>query len=465
MPIRTSKGDIIWSYLGNILNIGMGILILPSVIKMLSYSELGLWYVFSSISGLVNLVDFGFSPTIMRNITYSWCGAKELKRDGLSENFQDGKPNFKLLKNLVLVSKKIYLILSLFAVILLLVPGTFYIRTILPNQEAKYFVSWFIYAFSIMINLYYSYWSPLLKGIGAIKQANQALVVSRIVYILIAIIGLNLGGGLIALSFAFLMSGLIMRLLSKVIFNKIIGREYHSTIIGNSYMLKDLFMTIWPNSKKIGIVTIGGWLITRSSTLLCSSFLGLEVTAQYGVTLQILTIVGSFSQLLFVSYMPEITATKVDRDLQKNIKLFSRAITLQWFIGIVGILSLIILGPIALKLIDSNSILLPSGITTLLGIVLFLEWNHSTFATLITMSNTVPFVRASIYSGIGIVIISLIMLEFTTLGLLSLIISQGVVQLAYNNWYWPRWVLKENDSSVLKILKSSFEDIKYCFIK
>ena len=62
MGIKITKQDIMWNYAGSIFNIGMGIFVLPFVLKMLTTDELGVWYVFGSIAALITLLDFGFSP-------------------------------------------------------------------------------------------------------------------------------------------------------------------------------------------------------------------------------------------------------------------------------------------------------------------------------------------------------------------------------------------------------------------
>ena len=89
-----------------------------------------------------------------------------------------------------------------------------------------------------------------------------------------------------------------------------------------------------------------------------------------------------------------------------------------------------------------------------------LEWNHSTFATLITLSNRVPFVKASILSGGAIVILSFLSVWLTPLGILGLILAQGMVQLAYNNWYWPQLVLQEDGMTIGGILGSAATEVR-----
>lgn len=458
MSVRISRYDIIWNYAGSILNLGTGIFVLPVVLRMLTIQEIGLWYVFASISGLITLLDFGFAPNIMRNITYSWCGAQELMREGISLSDKKDGPNYALIKSLVQASRKLYLIIALIAGVLLVSAGTYYIYSLLPTKDIQYLIAWLLYLTAVLINIYYSYWSPLLKGIGAVKEANQAIIVSRMIYVFGAPIGLFLGGGLIWLSLMFLISGLVLRILSKIYFLKAAGVEYQFAKCDTMNSFKKVFSILWHNSKKLGIVMIGGWLITNSTTLMCSTYLGLEITATYGLSLQLLNIIGSFSSLLFSSYIPDITSSKIRNDFQRYNQIFSRAITVQWFIGLIGIICLIMIGPSVLSLIGSKAKLLPTDMLLLMGLILFLEWNHSSFATLITLSNTVPFVGASIYSGMSILALSLILIHTTELGLLGIISAQGLVQLAYNNWYWPRLVLRENHLSVLQILKSAFND-------
>jgi hypothetical protein len=168
MGITITRKDVAWNYTGNILSIAVNVIILPVVLRMLSSDELGLWYVFSSISGLALMVDFGFSPTITRNVTYCWCGARELRAEGTPEIDDEGAPNFALLGGLVAASKRIYLILSLVAGLLAFTAGTLYVRQALPEGSIQYLIAWAVYALSIPISLYYSLWFPVLKGIGAV---------------------------------------------------------------------------------------------------------------------------------------------------------------------------------------------------------------------------------------------------------------------------------------------------------
>ena len=95
------KWDIIWSYMGQIVHYGVHILLTPIISVRLSSYEFGLWYTFTSIFTLINFFDTGFSPLIMRNAAYCMGGARELLKEGITAQGEEGAGcNYGLLKTL-----------------------------------------------------------------------------------------------------------------------------------------------------------------------------------------------------------------------------------------------------------------------------------------------------------------------------------------------------------------------------
>lgn len=457
--IITKRKDIGWNLFGSLLNYSFSLIILPIVLSSLSPQELGIWYVFVSISAFVMLMDFGFSPTIMRNIAYAWSGAKEILPEGTSKHEKvDDKPNLFLLKCVEITSRRIYTAISILAGFVLLSGGVLYVKSLANGNLNTFLIAWVIYSISIVIDMNFSYLNPMLRGTGNIGSANRAIIISKVLYVLVAAIGLLLGGGLIWLSLSQVTSSILFRLLARNFLSHNMSKNYQSIIV-NRHDIKTTFHAIWPNARKQGIVTVGSWLITRGNTIVCSTFLGLEVTAQYGLSLQLLSIVNTLAQLVFNTYSPEIASLKIGGSGTRYSNVMSRVMAIQWIISIFGIVSVIIFGPFALKLIGSNSELLPRSVLITFGVILFLEWNHSSFATIITLSNRVPFVKSSLISGVSILILSLLSIKLTHLGILGLILSQGLVQLMYNNWYWPKRVLIEDNISILSILNNFWNQL------
>ena len=126
---------------------------------------------------------------------------------------------------------------------------------------------------------------------------------------------------------------------------------------------------------------------------------------------------------------------------------------------IIGALVIVTLGPWILDVIKSNAELPASYIMILFLLITLLENNHANFATVITASNKVPFVAAALISGGLICVFDFIVLQFTALGMLGIVIVPGIVQLAYNNWYWPRYVLKEYNVSIFKFIRLGVKEL------
>lgn len=457
MGIRIKQSDVIWGYLGCAFKYGANLLILPMILKTLGTEEIGIWYVFVSIGGIAALLDFGFAPTITRYVSYAWAGADEIKEDFAGMEIKSDV-NWDLMANLLFTSQKIYLYISCIAFFLTVGVGTFYIHDLsggLSNQN-EVMIAWLIYSLGLFFNLYYSYWIPFLNGIGQIGNSQKATIISNGVYLIIAFIGLQTGYGLQSMGAAFLFSGLFLRLLAKRYFCLSIAQEKIRTTNH-----KGLFKLIWRTAYKSGLVAVGGYLLVNANTLICSKYIGLKATASYGLSLQLFSVLSGFATIYLFTCLPLLNEARLKNDTAKLVKYFSESALIAWTIFLLGGILIILGGDMVFDFIGSKTKLLPRGTLTFMFAYLFLEFNHgSIFATFITTKNEIPFVVPALLSGSFAVVFSLLLVNFTQLGLWSLMISQTVVQLSYNNWKWPYTVLKELDLSLFAIIKTGTKELK-----
>jgi hypothetical protein len=115
LKITASKKDVLWSYVGYFFNLGVNIVLLPFILRYLSREELGIWYTFTGIYALVILVDFGFSTTFVRNLTYAWSGVQDLQEEGFALIEGGGNPNILYIEQFIRLQKSIILfVLSCF---------------------------------------------------------------------------------------------------------------------------------------------------------------------------------------------------------------------------------------------------------------------------------------------------------------------------------------------------------------
>lgn len=446
MGIKITKKDITWSYASYILQTSAGILLLPLILRMLPPEELAIWYVFLSISALVNLLDFGLQPTIMRNVSYVYSGARTLSREGIVEQKENLDIDYSLLKTLITSVKKIYFAIATIIAVILFAVGTRYLEGITIDllNQADILFAWKIYILSVVFNFYFYYYTPLLTGQGRIAQSNQTIVFSKISFLLFSVIGLYLGYGLAGVAFGNLIGSLVNRVSAYYFFYDEKTKSALKAVEKKNY---DIFSILWSNAYKLGLVSVGSFLITKGNTLIAAKYLTLETVANYGLTLQIINLLVVFSSILFRTYMPLFNQNRMIGNPDEIVNQFSKSIMIMAYTYLSGTLVILLLGNKILLLLGSNTLLLSTEQTLFILIILFLEMNHSNCATLITTKNIVPFVMPSLISGVFILLIALISVTYLSMGLWGLLIAQGLVQASYNNWKWPKEVLKDLEVS------------------
>lgn len=469
MEVKITKKDVVWGYLAQFFNIGANVFLLPFILKLLPTEILGVWYIFLAIAGFALMLDFGFQPTFSRNVAYIFSGATRLKAEGVDEKAEKlDHPNYGLLKNIISTMKQFYGYISLVSVVLMLTIGSWYIDlkigeiTSIVVDESSILIAWVIFCTSTVLGFFYSYYNSLLIGRGLMKEYNQMTIITKVVYLILAISGLLLGYGIIAIATANLMSVIVNRLLAVYFFNR---GEVREALRQASKSTDRLLPIIWFNARKVGIGGLGAYFVQRGNVLFVSMFLPLDIVGSFGLTTQIINILGGITPLYLSTHLPEIYKHRIQQNLQEIRRIFSESIFV--FVSVYLALALLILfvGNLFLQMLHSDTLLLPFTPLLIYLIVQFLETNHGMAAQLITTRNEVPYVKAAIISGLCIAGLTLFFLSCTSLGVLGPILSAGIVQLSYNNWKWPSFVSKELKASYPRMFVEGFISLRQWFFR
>lgn len=467
--ISIGKKDVFWSYIGSFFKLAANIILLPFMLHFLSDEDLGLWYVFAGISQFVVLLDFGFAPALSRNISYIWCGAKELIKEDVSNNKQD-TTDFVSFKKVLTTCKFIYFSLSVVAFVLLGTLGTFYILSLGSSGEIVLW-SWIIYGLGVVLNLYYSYFTSFLRGVGAIAENNIAGVISKAVQIILSCFLLYNGFGLLGASIAYLLSGIVLRLYSMRAF-------YNYNFIGDSLKkisitvkIKecwDTFVVIWYNASKEGLITLSNFLSSQANTLICSTVLGLATTGSYGISVQIATVICGVSNIPYTVYQPKMMEKILNKDGNGGIKLFSGTVILLIITyAILSIFSILLI-PLIVWLKPSFEI--NYSMMAMLLIFMFVDNFYHIFSSYISNYNKLPYTISFIVSSFFSVVLSYMLASVSSMGIWALIVAPLITALCFNAWYWPRYVLTESRISVNGFIHLGYIAVRemlnqYCRIK
>lgn len=456
--ISIGRKDVVWSYIGNFFRLAANILLLPFMLHFLSDDDLGMWYVFAGISQFVVLLDFGFAPALSRNISYIWCGAQELKKESIADS--GGETDFFAFKKVLSTCRLIYLSIAIVAFILLSTLGTFYILS-LDSTNNTVFVSWVVYGIGVVLNLYYSYFTSFLRGVGAIAENNIAGVISKTVQILLSCILLYSGCGLLGASIGYLVSGIVLRVYSVRAFYKYQHIGQALKIVLNKVPFKecwDMFKVIWYNASKEGLIMISNYLTSQANTLICSSVLGLATTGSYGISVQLATVVCGISGIPYSTYQPKMLEKLLNKDKNGGIRLFSGSMLLFFIAYLLLALCAVLAMPVILWLKPTFNV--DYSMLAMLFVFMFVDKCYHLFTSYISNFNKLPYTIPFIVSSVCSVFLSFIVAKYTNLGIWALIIAPLAVALVYNAWRWPIYVLKDNNIGFCEFISMGCSTVK-----
>lgn len=438
--MNVQKGDVIWAYLARGFSLGVNIILLPLIMRYLTDVELGLWYVFASISQVVNLFDFGFNATLSRHMTYAWSGAKNLKKTKVGEVSPE-EHNEQLMATIIATCKMVYFVISIVALSAMLTIGSIYINAVLNHQFlSKYKYAWIIYSVAVFMNLFYGYWSSLLQGIGAIADRNKMNVYSKIIQLALAFILLYTGWGLLGFVIAYTISGISLRFIGKAYFVKRTEDvDLNKTV--NKQNKIECFQTVWATAWKDGLVMLAQYLSTQANTLICAYFIDLKATSSYGVITQIASVLASIASAYYSAYQPKYSSLCLKRDIDGQRKLTSVCSLVYKLIFVIGVIGFIFVGVPLLKIIRPG---MDFDFVMILAVCVFyyLYNQHALFASMIASSNEILYYKSFVLTAICSVLLSVIFTKYISAGLWGLIGVQIVVNLLYNNWKWPYFVME-----------------------
>lgn len=436
------KKDVLWGYMSQFLQYGAALLVLPLLLRKLSSAELGVWYVFMTISALVSMLDMGFTPTLARNVSYVMGGAKRLQKNGYEVVEQTGDVDYGLVKAIVAVSRRIFFWIAAAALILLALPGSAYILHVAHEQvdQRAVLLAWGVFVFATVINLFYKYYTPLLQGRGLFSGFYKSSTLASLGFVVVSAVLLQAGLGLLAVALGYLVSALLGRWLSWHYFYdalfKVQLEQAPAAAVGSA----EIFSSMWHNAWRLGLGVIGAFLILRANTLLASIYLGLATTATYALTLQVFSVLQSVSTVVFNVQLPKLAQYRVTNQRKALMQTMELGLGCALGLFTFGTLLLLWLGTPLIRVIGGKTELLSEPLLAWTGLMILLELSHSLAAGVIITGNHVPFVKPALLSGGVIVLSSWLGLKYGGFSVAWLIGVQFIVQLAYNNWRWP-WVI------------------------
>lgn len=435
-----------WNYLATLLQMGSGILLFPLILRLFPSETVGVWSVFTMIASLTGLLEFGFTPSFTRNITYIFSGVNVLVTKGINTHDRGNSINFSLLKNTIQAMKWFYSRIALVTVVALLTGGTWYLKTVLnkgfQGDHSEIIVAWIVFCLISTYNIYTLYYDSLLLGVGKQIISKKIMIISQLLYITTATVMMLAGYGLISIVVGQAVMILVKRVLSyKAFFNRDLRQSLHNATPEQSPF--EIIKVLAPNSFKVGLTGLGSFLVMQSSILIGSLYLRLEDLASYGISAQIVNVAASMSMVYYYAYIPKIAYLRVQKENDQLLGIFYKSLILMFFTFLISAVVVSLVGNEILVLVKAKTFLVEPIMLAVMFLIAFLERNHATAGGFILLNNEVPFFKASLLSGAATFILLFVLIYYFNAGVWGMILAPGIAQLVYQNWKWPLVLIRQ----------------------
>ncbi|WP_346008395.1 O-unit flippase-like protein [Janibacter terrae] len=449
--------DVRWSYANLLLTSGVNLALMPLILWALTPDEVGAWYLFTAIGGLALVLDMGLMTTLARHVTFVWCGAEELVATGYRPS-SVGAPNYSLLSSILGAAKLVYHILGLTIFCLCIGFGTWHIDRVVGGSDAAGYIiaCWLIYAVSIWWNVAFSFWNPLLRGIGEVAASGKANVAGKVTQLALTSAALVAGFGLAGVCASFLLSSLVFRALSKRFFYSRAGVGLR---VENRASLKERAITlriVWPNSLRQGLVSVSQFVLSSGPVFVASAFLALPTVAVVGLTVQVLGLIKVFGNTLFNVFQPYFGQARMTGDVRALKYRLSLSLGVATYsIAGVGAMALTLGDPL-LKLVGSDVGLMPiaPGFAFLLSELVINQYALTT--GFLATGNRIPMHWAYLGTAVAAIVGQVISIQWLGWGLWGLAIPTLAASLSFNAWFWLRRAAREVELTSLQLLKMGF---------
>lgn len=464
MISKFRENPIAMTYLSYIVTFGSAIFVLPLVLVKFNAVEISIWFLFATIMGLAALADSGFGATLIRATSYFYSGAKKIPKNieefRKKEKKEDSSINILGIVALVQTSNILYLAISAFAIIIVLVVGSFVVDNLISQSQNQdeLWLAFYLLTATVFIRMQSVKWNSFLQGFDKVALQKQIETIFGSIKVLAFLLVLFLDMNILELVIADLLITLAIFITTKVKVNSLFSKWSISNTKKYKYD-KEIMNSIFPSAWRFGLIGWGSYFINYGSSLIVSQLPDPKIITSFLVTQRIIFFARQLAQVPVYAKLPTIFQMMSKLQFLELKKFTAKAIRIGLAMLIVILISIGVLGNLLLDLISVEMRLVSTEVFIIMAISIVLEYHHAVHSQIYMGSNHVPFLFPSLISGVLILSIGYSIVE--THGLMGIVLTQFFVQLSINNWYPVYLNLKLLNWKLLQYLKC-LRNIKGC---
>lgn len=396
-----------WSSLLPITKVIGNLLLFPVMLSTFSEVEVTLWLLILTTNSMILLVDFGFSPTFIRLVSYV------SGRDSYAiQNQQYHKTVTFTLTEILSLVDKIYAVLGLLVVLIsIVISYTLFDKVIDEIEDSSSIENALPFLMSSMgLVVYFTKNNVFLFGIREISTLKKAETIFSIInYSVMLITILIMRDYLITITLYFIMlisNGLIIALIAKKF-----RAPRPDTIKINPLLAGTVFNTAW----RSGVGVLFGFCLTQGLGIYASQKFSVDEVGSFLLMMRLVQVSASVIKPIFYTKLPQLSEMYANASSNLILELAMSRIKTMLALQVCAYIILYTLGNTLLTMMNSSLMLPPFLIFASICLVDFCISLGSALLQVQTLNNKVHWHTAN---GIPVLLL-LLFVSITTISELS----------------------------------------------
>jgi hypothetical protein len=411
------------------------VIVLPQVLRGFSAEDAGVWFVFSSVLAVQNVLGFGFSPSFSRLLSYARAGAPV----GQMEDLRSGAAivsqldtNWESIDQLCSCMRRVFFGLSLGSFVIMATVGTKSVghSIALAGGRSSLWIAWFILCVVSSTTFWSTYYVSYLQGMDRLADWRRSEIVLSMAGIISAFIVLKAGGGVLPLVIAYqfwtLFSVLVYRRLCAEVTPQFLS-------LGQRSWEGRVFRLVWDSAWKNGITNILSNGLVQATGVIQAQSGTAAMTVTYNLMLRVVTMCSQVVQAPFITKLPELARRRALGDQEGQVRLLKRAMRFTHW-GIVAIFCAVMFGaPIFISVLRPKALIFDPLLWSLFGLNLFFE-RHGAMLNQIRNLTNKPLEHIGIV-GFFVINVTLMWWLHPSMGIYTYPIALLATQLSFSLWF------------------------------
>jgi Na+-driven multidrug efflux pump len=178
----------------------------------------------------------------------------------------------------------------------------------------------------------------------------------------------------------------------------------------------------------------------------------LTANGRYGLSVQLFEIAIGMAVVWTSVKWPIISQYRARHDLASIRSMLWPRVWLQTLTYLLLAACVLALGPWLLQFLGSGKQILPLPWMLLLALNGFFLLQFNLWGTLITIENRLPYLWPTVITNVISLVLSLILIKFTSLGIGALVLGPFLAGILFNHWYWPFYSARALGTSLIPFL-------------